>query len=102
MSLDYFLERFHKATESEVTAEKKDSAPSLPPPDAPPLRPCDFNPDHPAYPAVWLPANRTRAGRWEVCPLCKQEWAEQFRHDQRLLNLLLGEPVWTKQAFRER
>jgi hypothetical protein len=98
--LEYFLAQFHKATDLEAPAEA-DRTPFRPPSEAP-LRPCDFNSDHPAYAAVWLPGNRTRASRWEACPLCKQEWAEQFRRDQRLVNLLPGEPVWSKQAFRRR
>jgi hypothetical protein len=75
-----------------------------PPPsvEASSLRPCALNPDHAAYAAVWLPAKRARAGRWEACPLCKQEWDEQFHRDQRLLNLLPGEPAWTNQALRGR
>ena len=101
LNFDDFLALFRNSTNEEEKALPV--SPIAPPMSAeakPLLRPCDFNPDHPAYAAVWLPANRTRAGRWVACPLCKQEWLEQVRRDQRLLNLLPGEPVWTKQSFR--
>ena len=100
MNFDDFLALFRNSPNEEETPLPVPPIAPLLSVEAKPRRPCDFNPDHPAYAAVWLPANRTRAGRWEACPLCKQEWLEQVRRDQRLLNLLPGEPAWTKQAFR--